>query len=55
MGMMWSGCALGAAIGAAVGGYLFDLNGPYHGAFEAGAAALFIAACLMGMIRKVSH
>lgn len=55
MGMMSSGWALGAAIGPAVGGFLFDLTGHYHAAFEAGAASLFTAACLMGMIRKVSH
>jgi MFS transporter, OFA family, oxalate/formate antiporter len=55
MGMMSSGWAIGAAIGPAVGGYLFDVSGHYHAAFLAGAAALFTAACLMGMIRKVSQ
>jgi OFA family oxalate/formate antiporter-like MFS transporter len=53
MGMMSSGWAIGAAIGPAVGGYLFDVTGHYHAAFLAGTAALFTAACLMGMIRKV--
>jgi MFS family permease len=55
MGMMSSGWAIGAAIGPALGGYLFDVSGRYHAAFVAGAAALLTAACLMGMIRKVSH
>jgi OFA family oxalate/formate antiporter-like MFS transporter len=55
MGMMSSGWAIGAAIGPALGGYLFDVSGRYSSAFMVGAAALFTAACLMGMIRKIPY
>jgi len=54
MGMMSGGWAVGAAIGPAIGGYLFDMTGHYSTAFGAGAAALLAAACLVGMIKRVS-
>ena len=51
MGLITAGWALGAAIGPAVGGYIFDACGSYHIAFGAGAAALFISACLIACIK----
>lgn len=54
MGVMSGGWAVGAAVGPAIGGYLFDLSGHYAAAFAVGAAALFTAACFLGLIRKVS-
>ena len=55
MGMMSGGWAIGAAVGPAVGGYVFDMSGHYSMAFAAGAAALFAAACFIGLIRRVSN
>ena len=54
MGILTAGFALGAAIGPATGGYIFDVSGSYIMAFAAGAISIFIAACLIASIRKVS-
>ncbi len=55
MGMMSAGWALGAAVGPTIGGYIFDVSGDYFIAFGAGAAALFTAAFLITLIRRVSN
>jgi MFS family permease len=52
MGWMSGAWALGAAIGPAIGGYIFDVSGEYFAAFGAGAAALLIAACLVGFVKR---
>ena len=54
MGILTAGFGLGAAIGPATGGYIFDVSGSYIMAFAAGAISIFIAACLIASIRKVS-
>ncbi len=55
MGMITAGWALGAAVGPAIGGYIFDASGDYFKAFGAGAAALFTAACLIALIKRVTN
>ena len=54
MGILTAGFGLGAAIGPATGGYIFDVSGSYIMAFATGAISIFIAACLIASIRKVS-
>jgi MFS family permease len=53
MGFITAGWAFGAAIGPAAGGFIFDVSGSYFGAFGAGAAALFISACLLACLKPV--
>jgi MFS family permease len=55
MGMMSAGWALGAAIGPAVGGYIFDMSGSYFAAFATGAAAVFISALFVALIRRTTR
>lgn len=53
MGFITAGWAFGAAIGPALGGFIFDVSGSYFGAFGAGAAALFISACLLACLKPI--
>ena len=55
MGVMNAGWSLGAAVGPVMGGIIFDLSGDYFGAFVAGAGAIFIAAILLGAMRRLPH
>ena len=52
MGVMTAGWALGAAVGPAMGGYIFDMSDSYFAAFATAAAATFISALFVALIRK---
>ncbi len=52
MGIMSAGWALGAGVGPALGGYIFDVTGNYFTAFATGAAAVFISALFIALIRR---
>jgi MFS family permease len=52
MGIMSAGWALGAAVGPAMGGYIFDVSGNYLIAFATGAAAVFISAIFIALVRR---
>jgi MFS family permease len=52
MGIMSAGWSLGAALGPAMGGYIFDVSGNYFVAFATAAAALFMSALFVALIRR---
>ena len=52
MGLMSAAWARGAAVGPAVGGHVFDVSGGYSAAFAGGAAALFIAAFFISLVKE---
>jgi MFS family permease len=52
MGALDMGFALGSAIGSALGGIIFDATGSYTAAFTIGAAAMFVMALFLILVRR---